>query len=676
MTKDNDIKSYKIMVGYHKPAYLLDNIDNNFIPMHLGREIAFKESKDGTLSQEETEWLLSNTIGDNTGENISFLNREFCELTGIYWCWKNYQKIGEPNYFGFMHYRRHFIFSNEYLQGKEPDFCAMVRRKIPGSNYQNEIGLDLIKFDQNILDKTKIYVCSNSLNISPYDYHVKQQFIDRKMYDRSLEILKKENPEVAEYLDEYLSGNIHYWSNVFLCHKSVFFELCEWVFPKLLSVYKQIDFSGASIAQHRFIGYLAENLFGVFWKIKENQGYSVIPRALSFIENTDIVYPIKEKFEKNNIPIVFSCDRNYVKYLSVTIQSIICNATEENNYDILVLDNRLSNDDREKLSSVAEDKGNVSIRFLSVASLIDENKEVLNFGNKYHYTESIYLRYFIPRILSNFKKIIYLDCDVIVEDDIAKLFAYDLGDNSIGAVVDIERRRWLFAKDRRDFTIDFDTKLGILDSKKYFNSGVCVFNIEKLKNKDITESLISKTRYFSVKYPNNWYGDQDILNSYFYGDVMYIPDEWNVMWVVNNRVKDWSLELDEESCIRYKRCLKAIKIMHYCDSEKPWKKPYLPYAHLWWKYARLSPYYEELLCDLQNQAVVVDNKTIANTEHSDELIEFKNKIDYRKNKLKYGLYKILWKCSPSKKHRRKMGEKCKKLKARFGLYKAKQSVSN
>ncbi|EOH9119425.1 DUF4422 domain-containing protein, partial [Campylobacter jejuni] len=108
MIKEAKTPKVKILVGYHKPAVLLK--DDILTPIHLGRALATQASKDGEMSKEDFEWMCENMIGDDTGDNISHLNRYFCELTGIYWAWKNYDKLGNPDYIGFMHYRRHFIF--------------------------------------------------------------------------------------------------------------------------------------------------------------------------------------------------------------------------------------------------------------------------------------------------------------------------------------------------------------------------------------------------------------------------------------------------------------------------------------------------------------------------------------------------------------------------------------
>ncbi|EAK5848006.1 DUF4422 domain-containing protein, partial [Campylobacter lari] len=120
MINENTNPKVKILVGYHKPATLIKN--EIFTPIHLGRDLATQASKDGEMSQEDFDWMCENMIGDNTGENISYLNRYFCELTGIYWAWKNYDKLGNPDYIGFAHYRRLLFNDKEYSINKNMQF--------------------------------------------------------------------------------------------------------------------------------------------------------------------------------------------------------------------------------------------------------------------------------------------------------------------------------------------------------------------------------------------------------------------------------------------------------------------------------------------------------------------------------------------------------------------------
>ena len=82
----------KILVAYHKPAKLLKS--DIFVPIQVGRDVMIEKSKDGMLTSKDKEWLQNNLIGDNTGDNISKLNRYFNEMSAIYWAWKNQGELG------------------------------------------------------------------------------------------------------------------------------------------------------------------------------------------------------------------------------------------------------------------------------------------------------------------------------------------------------------------------------------------------------------------------------------------------------------------------------------------------------------------------------------------------------------------------------------------------------
>lgn len=657
------VNKIKILVGYHKPAFLLKDPNGIFQPIHLGRKCATESSKDGNITKEDWDWLNTNTIGDDSGENISDRNREYCELTGLYWAYKNYEKLGDPELFGFMHYRRHFIFSSSYILNKKPDFCNLVRTDSLNENYETEIGLNFLsEFPEN----SPIYVCSNTLKETPYDYHCKMSFIKREMYDKSLDILRTKYPEITLYLNKYLDGHTHYWSNMFVCRKQIFFELCEWLFPKLDSVYQKLNFSDCSIAQKRFIGYLAENLFGVFWMLKQAEGEKIVSKPISFVENTDLKKTVSiENFDtsecKECVPIVYSVDKNYVKYLAVSMLSVLEHANRQKKYAFIILEEGLNSSDKKKLLNIVKDFKFAEIKFVDVKPYIVSLKKAFIRGNTFHYTPAIYYRYLIPNILIGFRKVLYLDCDIILLSDVAELYKTDLTDYPIAAVKDIERRRWIFNPQSREHTLKFDRSLGIVDSKNYFNSGVLLINIEQFVKLNASEDLIKLTEEKN-KDPHEWYGDQDILNSYFYGRIKFLPYEWNIMWVVNNRIKDWSSDIDAESGYLYRESLNNPKAIHYCDFEKPWNFPALELSSYWWKYARKTEFYEEFISDLNKFSVDQNKKN--HELKDDDVIRLSDLIKIKIKLLKYRLMKKI-----------KHGEKREYYKAKISNIRQQRFIS-
>lgn len=94
------VEGYKvrIIIASHKKYRMPD--DEMYLPLHVGAE--GKKAADGND-------LDLGYVKDNTGDNISFLNASFCELTGLYWAWKNL----DADYIGLAHYRRHFSMKKE-----------------------------------------------------------------------------------------------------------------------------------------------------------------------------------------------------------------------------------------------------------------------------------------------------------------------------------------------------------------------------------------------------------------------------------------------------------------------------------------------------------------------------------------------------------------------------------
>lgn len=140
----------KILVCYHKKDELFKN--DILVPIHCGRKIAFENSKDGKITKEEYNWLLKNTIGDDTGENISELNREVNEWSAIYWAWKNYDKLQNPEYIGLCHYRRLLDFS-----------------KISGINFKKDAGYNVESL-RKILSKHE-FIYRNGIKITDKTVH-------------------------------------------------------------------------------------------------------------------------------------------------------------------------------------------------------------------------------------------------------------------------------------------------------------------------------------------------------------------------------------------------------------------------------------------------------------------------------------------------------------------------
>lgn len=317
---------------------------------------------------------------------------------------------------------------------------------------------------------------------------------------------------------------------------------------------------------------------------------------------------LKPAYNSNGIPIVFNCDDNYVKYLSVCIQSIICNSSDKNNYDIVILNENISDDNKEILKTMVKNLNNFSIRFYDMKNLINDY-DVDSWFTTNHINNTAYYRLFIPKIFSDFEKLIYLDSDLILQTDIYNLFKEDLGNNTIGAVRDF----FISNVEEEDEIIHpfkglynyLSEVLGIKEIKNYFNSGVMLIDVSKIKNS--FEDFIN-----TAKINNRFFHDQNSLNRVLQGKCHFFDIHWNVQ-----------LNSGCPYILNYN--LQNAKILHFCSAQKPWNKNsmYTLADIYWWQYAKKTPYYEMLLLDLNNTQLNKKEKKVFNIL---KLINNKKKI--------------------------------------------------
>ncbi len=279
------------------------------------------------------------------------------------------------------------------------------------------------------------------------------------------------------------------------------------------------------------------------------------------------------------IPIAFSVDDNYVPYLSVTIKSILENSSERNHYELIILEENLSESNRKLLSSLTAERDNFSIRFLNVAPLMEKyvkNKLYICL----HFSRANYYRLFLAEILPNYKEIIYLDSDIIVQKDPAELLEINLEDNYLAA-----GHEWACLS--RHFRIYLKATLKLKEvTQNYFITGLMVMNLQKIRNDNLILEFMKTIR----QNKKLLMVDQDVLNIVCQGKVTFLPPEWNICW-------HWKNSLSPRVLKKYNvygppETLPAL--IHYASDRKPWNSPEEELADLWWFYADQLPFKEEI----------------------------------------------------------------------------------
>lgn len=219
-------KKIKIFIATHKEVVLPDK--EGYIPLQVGAE----GKKD--LGYER----------DNVKENISLKNKNYCELTGVYWIWKNVK----CDITGLVHYRRYF-------------FEKSIKHKLKDIISEEKISSLLKEYDVIVPKKVKI----------PYK-NVKNQFCKfhhEKDYDITRAVIKKLYPDYLDAFDKVSNRNWLYPYNMLITKKSWFDEYSKWLFNILFEVEKRVDMTNYSDYEQRLYGFLSERLLNV-WLEKHN----------------------------------------------------------------------------------------------------------------------------------------------------------------------------------------------------------------------------------------------------------------------------------------------------------------------------------------------------------------------------------------------------------------------
>lgn len=281
---------------------------------------------------------------------------------------------------------------------------------------------------------------------------------------------------------------------------------------------------------------------------------------------------------KVTIPIFYAIDDSYAKFVAVSIKSLIMNANNNYNYDINVIYENLSEENAKKLKSLETD--NVKI----ILTEMNQNLSMITdkLGNRlreYTFTLTIFFRLFIPVMFPKYDKCIYIDADTVIPGDISRLYNEDLEDNYLGCIVDKS------TIDNEILASYFEEVVGI-PRDKYINSGVLLMNSKKLRELKIDEKFLDLyIKYgFDVIAP-----DQDYINSMCYGHIKYLSDIYDAMPNPNNK------EVEKPVIIHYNLFL------------KPWQYENVQYYDYFWKYAKFTPYYDEIL-EIKNSYTGEDRK--------------------------------------------------------------------
>ena len=228
------MKKIIVIVATHK-KYNMPK-DKMYLPLHVGAE-----------GKEKLKFKA-----DNTGKNISLKNPYFCELTGLYWAWKNLN----CKYIGLSHYRRHF--SSKKIDKKDLINSVLTFKEANKIRKKTDI----------IVPKQRKYYIETL-----YSHYKHTMYIEP--LDITREIINEKYPEYINEFDKLKIRTSAHMFNMFIMKKEKLNEYCTWLFDILFELEKRIDSSKYNEFHARFYGRISELLLDV-WLNKMNYSYKEI----------------------------------------------------------------------------------------------------------------------------------------------------------------------------------------------------------------------------------------------------------------------------------------------------------------------------------------------------------------------------------------------------------------
>lgn len=281
-----------------------------------------------------------------------------------------------------------------------------------------------------------------------------------------------------------------------------------------------------------------------------------------------------------NLVLIINEKNSYGRHLGTTLLSVLKNSKEK--WNIFVIYENLSEETKGKLNTITKSYSS-NIHYLEISK---KDLDRFKVGAGTHLSSIVFARLFIPELLKNETKAIYLDCDIVVLKPLEDLYEMDLGDKSIGVVLDGKKDQESSLK-RLNLSLD----------RTYFNAGVMVMDLKRLRENG---KFLKTIDYCLNPDRELQLNEQDALNIMFENDYMINDITWN--YTHGNSEENSYTESE-------------IGIVHFTGDMKPWDcRSYSPYKYLYWRYLNETPW----------QGFEEENKTLKNILKR-ELVKFKLK---------------------------------------------------
>ena len=565
-----------IYVCHHKPGSSFS--DDTFLPIQVG---AAASKYDLGLQR------------DDAGDNISLRNPTFCELTAIYWAWKNDR---DAEWVGLMHYRRFLDFT---LAEHELDAHGHVNFDELDDTTRESLGLTGTAIRQLLTSRPGLKA------VLPREWSVdaagsrslRHHYVTAPHhFESDLELLRQvvaeRHPDDLESFDKVLAGRSGYFTNIFVLRRDLFDQYCEWLFDILFEVEKRLDMTNYSTAARRVFGYMSERLFNVFVKkYITNDPAAFVEAERVFVRDTTKghVHVPLEPLADNAVSIVTVADGNFVPHLAAFIASVQDNLSTDRLLDLIVLDGGIPADQQRLLSKQFNRSGKGRLSFIQCAHLFSD---IPLHGP---FSAATFYRLSLGELLAKHKRVVYVDSDTVVLGDLRELYDLDLGGKAVAAVPDVIMKSFVSSgvpalkeAGGAPAGIYLKERVGMGSrGDEYFQAGLIVIDLDEFRRLRIGEDA-----YKDLLARRYWFLDQDVLNKHLLGHVKFLDLSWNVV----NASMDVLSGLETDVAAKVKEVFAAPSMVHYAGHEaKPWNRPTAPLAHFYWYYLRRTYWYESVI---------------------------------------------------------------------------------
>lgn len=290
------------------------------------------------------------------------------------------------------------------------------------------------------------------------------------------------------------------------------------------------------------------------------------------------------------IHIAAATDSTYAQHLCVLTASILSNTNQPESVFFHILDCGIYDAEKDKIAkTISGLSGNFRLMEVDIHQLSRLPTT--------RHTRATYARLFAPELLPNeISRLIYLDSDIVVLDDISKLYSLSLDGKPIAAA--------------RDFSQSAGEKLG-LGRASYFNAGVLLLDLDHWRARNL--SNVAKAHLMD-SHGTLQFADQDALNITFNRSWQELPPRWNTqLGVYNSRQEKWTKLGFKKDDLAV--ALRNPAIIHYINNSKPWLyQSTHPLKHLYWHYLQMTPFRDYRYPDKNIRAMIkksIDLKRIA-----------------------------------------------------------------